>query len=234
MRLNMEEELFLPSEYKGDVLDFFLSKGWFRALSYGVMFTTSHLEKEEVQVPVHWLRYDVSKFHYGSSQRRLLKKNQKEGFKVTFETFRIDEELETLFSKYKELATFTYITSLEETFASVMDTGVYDTGVLKIRDGEKLIAAGLFDIGNESIAPILNYYDPDYQSFGLGKLLLMMEIGFSLQNKIQYVYPGYIAPGIDKFNFKLFPDKKVTEVFIDQDKKWIDYHVWNLIQLAEK
>ena len=86
-------------------------------------------------------------------------------YSIDYEPFRIDHDLEKLFSSYKKVGTFLSENSLKHIFGS--DTETFNTEVIKIRDKNELIAAGLFDKGNNSISGVMNFYDPDYNVINL-------------------------------------------------------------------
>ncbi|MEJ7659632.1 MAG: hypothetical protein WKG07_08390 [Hymenobacter sp.] len=47
---------------------------------------------------------------------------------------------------------------------------------MEVRAEGHLIAAGIFDQGTRSLAGIVNFYDPDYRKYSLGKYLMLYEI----------------------------------------------------------
>ncbi len=60
--------------------------------------------------------------------------------------------------------------------------------MIEIRDGNKLIAAGFFDLGEISVAGILNFYHPDYKSKSLGIYLLLLEIDHAKKQGKEWFY----------------------------------------------
>ena len=70
---------------------------------------------------------------------------------------------------------------------------VYDTAMIEVRDQGKLIAAGIFDKGRQSIAGILNFYHPGYNKYSLGKYLMLLKIDYAIAHSKQWYYPGYTS-----------------------------------------
>ena len=146
-------------------------------------------------------------------------------YSISYEPFNVEAELERIFSLYKKVATFLKADSLWYIFGNNSDD-TFNTEVIKIRDGNELIAAGLFDKGNNSISGVMNFYDPEYKKNSLGKYLVMEKISYCLSKGIQYYYPGYIAPGVSKLDYKLFIDNNAIEVYDMTNGSWIPYFEW--------
>jgi arginine-tRNA-protein transferase len=107
---------------------------------------------------------------------------------------------------------------------------VFDTYVVEVRDENKLIAAGIFDNGSQSIAGIMNFYDPAYRKQSLGKFLMLMKINYARQQRKAYYYPGYLVNDYPKFDYKLFPCQSATEVFDANSGTWFPFS-WETIKL---
>ncbi|MFY7652949.1 MAG: hypothetical protein ACOVQE_09605, partial [Chitinophagaceae bacterium] len=85
---------------------------------------------------------------------------------------------------------------------------------------EKLIAFGLFDRGEKSIAGIVTEFDPAYAAFSLGNYLKYLMLDYCLDNSLTYFYPGYFAPGWKRFDYKLTIGKEALEYYHMVEKKW--------------
>jgi arginine-tRNA-protein transferase len=203
---------------KGEVLDIYLENGWYR---YGnKIFTIQSFTEHEQTYEVFWLRYHASKIQYSLSTQKLIKKNKQ--FQFVVKRYELTEEMEALHYKYYNGVDFQ---TSETIFELLQDDGnnVYETYVIEIRDKDKLISVGLFDIGSNSIAGIKNYFDPAYKKYSLGKYTMLIKHQFCVQNNISWYYPGYFAPGYKRFDYKLFLDKQATEVYIPTYKIWIPF-----------
>lgn len=100
---------------------------------------------------------------------------------------------------------------------------VFTTEVLEVRDGNQLIAAGIFDSGARSLAGIMNFYHPAYRKYSLGKYLMLLKINHARQQCKAYYYPGYLVQGYPKFDYKLFPCLAATEVFDATMGQWLPF-----------
>jgi arginine-tRNA-protein transferase len=215
------EDIYYVESAKGELLDRLLARGYYRMGRF--IFTTHTLDplNDGSSFPVFWLRYLVHNVILPAKHKQLLKKNAH--FKIAHRSFSITDELEQLYSAYAASLPFKAAPTLQDNLQDVLNE-VYDTHIIEVRDGYKLIAAGIFDVGANSIAGIINVYDPQYkQQHSLGKYLMLLKYLYCLQHKVPYYYPGYYSTTYPVFDYKLFLDKKATEVFIPDHGMWIPY-----------
>jgi arginyl-tRNA--protein-N-Asp/Glu arginylyltransferase len=175
---------------------------------------------------VHWLRLVISQVQYGSKPRRLLRLNKQ--FTVAVKPFRLTAEYEALYARYHAFIEFDASPSLEELLLAGATHSVFDTYIIEVRDGNQLIAAGIFDRGTTTIAGIVNFYDPDYRKYSLGKYLLLLKMEYAREQQLAYYYPGYLVHGYSKFDYKLFASPEATEVFDAQNSEWQPFS-WELV-----
>lgn len=207
----------LPS-VKGRLLDAYLHAGWYRMGAN--IFTTRSFEDNLVEYRVFWLRYRINAIRLSGSSTSIIKKNK--SFSVSIRPFELTEELERLHDLYFEKIDFITSFTIAELLEDV-ENMIYDSWLIEVRDNNKLIAAGIFDKGENTIAGIKNIYHPDYQKYSLGKYLILIKLQFCIQNNIEFYYPGYIAPGHAKFDYKLSVDKSATEVLDTNSSVWLPY-----------
>ena len=200
----------------GEVLDYYLSLGYYRMQQN--LFTCRFLPLNDALHTVHWLRIRLAQVQYGSKQRRLWRLN--EPFAVTIRPFSLTPEYEALYARYLASITFDAPPTLEELLLDGASHSVFDTHVIEVRDNGQLIAAGIFDTGTASIAGIVNFYHPDYHKHSLGKYLLLLKTEHARRQHLAYYYPGYLAHGNPKFDYKLFACEAATEVLDCRSSEW--------------
>jgi arginyl-tRNA--protein-N-Asp/Glu arginylyltransferase len=218
----MIKAIHFPYEITGRELDDYLSLGWFRMGQ--TIFTTDFIPVDDNIHRVYWLRVLVQQVRYGKKQERLLAINK--NFSVVVKPFRPSDELEALYTEYRAAVNFDAPPSangylLDETMDEFKN--IYDTHVIELRDAGRLIAAGIFDKGENSIAGIMNFYHPAYRSKSPGKFLMLLKINLAVESGKLYYYPGYLVSGISKFDYKLFPDPQRTEWYDSLRGEWIPY-----------
>lgn len=197
-------------------LDTFLSTGYFRMMDQ--LFTTDYIPYTDKLYKVHWLRFVLHKLNYSREARRLFRTNKHFIHEVV--KYKVDDEALGLYDKFRKSRKLYLDTPLHENFGGQSGVNPLDTRMIKVRDGERLIACGYFDKGERSIAGILNIYDPDYEKCSLGKWLMLLKMEYCRENGFQYYYPGYIISGLDRFDYKLFPCKHSSEIYDSERGEW--------------
>jgi len=199
-------------------LDRYLSVGYYRM--HQSIFTTDAICLEGVWLPVFWLRVVLDRMEPSSTSKRLEKLNSRFSVKVLPAV--ITDEINELYGKYIESVTFSGYETVGSCLNGDEQPPIFDTMMMEVRDGKKLIAAGYFDYGEEAGMGILNFYDPDYRKFSLGKLLMLKKLDYLKQLGIRYFYTGYFSTRNTKFDYKFFPTKECMQVYLRNSEVWVD------------
>ena len=201
---------------RGEALDFYLSQGYYRMQQD--LFTCQFVPFDGCIYTAHWLRLVLANVQWGPEQRRLLRRNAR--FAATVRPFRLTAEHEELYARYRSAITFDAAPTVEAVLLGGEAHNVFDTYILELREGERLVAAGVFDRGNRSLAGILNFYDPDYRQHSLGKYLLLLKTDHARRLQLDYYYPGYVVHEYPKFDYKLFVCLAATEAYDNISGRW--------------
>ena len=214
-----ETGIYYPEHITTSQLDTILERGWYR-MGQGV-FTCDYIIKEEIYYRVYWLRYQLKNLSLGSSQQQIIKRNRR--FSVYNKPFELTEELEALYAAYKTGIDFDPSPSVRQWLFKDDLKNIFDTWLVEVRDSGRLIAAGVFDQGEESISGIMGFYHPEYKKYSLGKYLLLLKTIYAQDAGKKWYYPGYLVQGLPKFNYKLFLDEKATQVFLPELNRWLPW-----------
>ena len=206
----------MTTSLPGDVLDYYLSLGYYRM--HQDLFTCRFLPVDYRLYTVHWLRLVLARVQPGPKQRRLARLNAR--FAVTVRPFQLTAEYEALYVRYQQALDFETAPSLEALLLDGASYSIFDTWVVDVRADGQLIAAGIFDQGTRSLAGIVNFYDPDFRKYSLGKYLMLCKLNYAQRQNLAYYYPGYLVHGYPKFDYKLFASPEATEVFDDLGDQW--------------
>ncbi len=219
-----------PDAMPGALLDEYLAKGWYRMQQ--TIFTTDIIIKNDMVIPVFWIRLVIKRYRANKSSKKIRELNK--DFTVTITNGTITAEAEELYQLYKSSVNFEISESITDYLVGETISSIYNTRCLEIRNGSQLIAAGFFDEGDTTLAGILNIYHPDYKQKSLGKYLMLLKIEYALQHNKQFYYPGYISTTFSKFDYKLFPDKEATEVYLSNSRQWVPWLSMTSGQLEEQ
>ena len=206
-----------PEFISGSDLDQYLALGWFRM--HQNIFTISHLHLDKPH-QVHWLRYVLAEIENKSSHQRI--RNRAKNFRYTFEDCVIRDEHKELHRKYRASINFDGAWSIEECLFGdePVNDSIYNTKCISIYDQDKLIAAGYFDLGASTAASILNFFDPSYRQYSLGKYLILLTVDYLKANDFELYYPGYLVESVSKMDYKLFLGEQDAQYFDPEIVAW--------------
>lgn len=179
-----------------------------------------------------WLRYRLADYQHNKKSKKLLQASNR--FTKQIEPLQFTDELEDLFTKYRQQLDFDISDSARVYLMGDRTENVFHSQLLTIRDNGKLIAAGCYDEAETSLTGILSIYDPLYKKYSLGKVLLLLKLEEAMRLKKTYFYPGYISLHTTKFDYKLFPALEATEVYNRLLDEWQPYASTNLQQIHDE
>jgi arginine-tRNA-protein transferase len=214
--LAMKTDLY---PYQGVLLDKLLEAGFYRMHQH--VFTTDCTILNDDFFSLFWLRTDLSKIQFSKSQLKLQQLNKK--FRVEISVLNLRQEVYDLFNEYRAAINFDHVNQLDDFITEENGINRFYSKEVCIYDHEKLIAFGLFDEGNESIAGIINFFDPAYKKYSLGKYLMFLKCQYAVSHQIKYYYPGYIAVGYPKFDYKIYPNIESVEILDSVQSIWFPY-----------
>ncbi len=219
--MTIYHEKLAPDALTGTELDAYLERGWYRMQQE--VFTTTHVALPDFY-RVHWLRYEIARVLPRPTHRKIMNLNH--NFKVSVEPFQgITTQEELLYQRYRSSITFDGADSIQECLLDNNDLNrnIFDTRCFQVCDGDRLIAAGYLDLGQTSGAGILNFFDPDYRKYSLGKFLMLLKLDYLRRSGYSIYYPGYVVAGLSKMDYKLFLGKDVAEYFDAEQQVWLPF-----------
>jgi arginyl-tRNA--protein-N-Asp/Glu arginylyltransferase len=210
-----------PQGFKGAYLDKLLEKGYFRD---GRKMVAKDLEQDHNhgdRPKYNWvcmLRYPVADCKPSASILNI--RNLCAGFALRQSTLTVTPELEQLYCRYCESVDIELPGSLKVQLQGGEASNPFDTSVIEVRDGGRLIAAGFLDRGSESIMGVLDIHDPDYDRYSLAEFLIDRKIETARSEGLSYFYPGCIMILNDRLDYKLSFDREQVQVYLSADEVW--------------
>ena len=203
-------------------LDHALSRGYYR-MAQMIHTDTAILLDNERFAAVYWLRIRLN----GPEQSR----TQAKALRWLSERFTIhlvggqllNDEVEALYDAYKRVIDFAHHTTTARTYLmGEATTNHYPTRTLLVRerDDGRLAAAGFYDEGATANAGILNFYHPDYHRQSLGRALYFLALHMALRTGKAFFYPGYIAQGFTRFDYKTQHISNPMELYDMEAEVW--------------
>jgi arginine-tRNA-protein transferase len=167
------------------------------------VFTTHFLEFDRKVFSALWLRVALKAWSFDHKFLELKKRNAR--FRV--EIYPADPrgpsaDDEALYQIYRESLSFQPAPTLADLLVGSDSYSEIPTWQIDLFDADSRIASGYFDMGPTAAAGISSFYDPQYRKDSLGKYLIYLKMEFCKERGLRFFYPGYIAPGDLRFDYK--------------------------------
>ena len=199
-----------------DQLDAALSLGWFRIQQS--LFTTDELEFGGLIYEAIWLRVHLPAFEPDKKYTTLTRKNA--GFHTEISKAVITSEQEALYAAYKNHLPFEASSSLHTLLLGEDRQNVFNTRMINMYAGDRLIGTGYFDLGRQAASGIVSFYDPAYKNYSLGLFMIYEKMFYCKREGFAWFYPGYFVPGYPMFDYKKKLGKGALAFYDRQQNTW--------------
>ncbi|HCS20880.1 MAG TPA: hypothetical protein DIW47_10050, partial [Bacteroidetes bacterium] len=192
-------EFYKPRSLSKLRLDKYLASGWFR--SSNGLFRNRLLCLDGKLCSVVNIRLPLKHHTFSRSQQRLLKKT--EHFRIEIGPLILCAQMNGLYAFTKSRFKGFVFPKLHSFLFDYMDRDVFSSWHVKLYDGQRLVAASVFDFGKTGVMSVLGMYDPEYKSFSPGILTMLHEIRWAKEQGFSRYYPGYVLDEAPTFDYKL-------------------------------
>lgn len=222
-----EFRLHRPKAIEDCELDAYLESGWYRQ-GQG-MFSTYATISRRILMAAPWIRVPTFGYSLSKNLRRLRNKN---GNQLTHHIGQanITPYREEMFQFFRQYFKGEFYESLDSAlFCYRSQPGsIFDSREITFYRNGRLVGYSYFDVGQSSIASILNIYDYEHMKYSLGMYSILLQLEWCQENGIEYYYPGYAMPENPRFDYKLRID---GVEFLDQATG--EWRPWDEFQLEE-
>ncbi len=162
-------------------------------------------------------RVEVNNFILSKSFKRILKKNALIEHNIV--PNKALNTYFTLFKRYQKTRHSGGSMSLMKfnDFRAMIEISPINTKILEFKnENHKLVGIMLFDKQKDGLSAVYSFYNPKFDKYGLGNLMVLKLIDLAKSMKLKFVYLGYYLKNVDGMNYK----KKFLPGQIYQDGKW--------------
>ena len=147
------------------------------------------------------IRVDVSTFRLSNSQKRIANKSRRFSLKVSNQSKDIYYEL---YEKYITLrhADGSMYPPSQEQYDSFLTCSWLTINYLELWQDDKLVAVAVTDTLESSLSAIYTFFDPEFEHFSLGTMMILKQIEFAKNTNKKHVYLGYQIDECRKMNYK--------------------------------
>lgn len=198
----MATHIIHPQQYLDPgKLDDFLEHGW-RPTGQSI-YTSDYLRADDDELHgCLQLRLPLHGFVPKKRHRKLLRRNRSR-FRVDYRKADYpDPELYRVNRLYMEVHPEKSREDLEYSVFNESGERVLDTHVIRVYDGDKLVAFSYYDLGERVIYTKAGIYDPAFAEHSLGLYTMLLEIELGVERGLAYYYPGYYSPTFPAFDYK--------------------------------
>ncbi|WP_173021390.1 GNAT family N-acetyltransferase [Lewinella sp. W8] len=186
-----------PSE-----LDRYLFAGW-RPTGQSI-YTSDFLRTEDDELRgCIQLRLPLAGHQFRKSHRKLLRRNGARFRWTTAPAGAPDEAMLEVNRRYMVVHPTKTREDIAYHITGEFDRKVLPTHVLKVFDGDQLVAFSFYDLGENITYSKAGIYDPAYARHSLGIYTMLLEVQQAMDREDQYYYPGYFAPAYPLFDYKI-------------------------------
>jgi arginine-tRNA-protein transferase len=148
------------------------------------------------------VRVLAKEFMPSKSQKRKLNK-AKNQFEVKYST-QERPEYYPLYSKYISMRhqDGSMYPPEKEQFQSFLLCSWLKITFIELWHEDTLIAVAVTDCMNSAISAIYTFFDPDFEHYSLGSVMILEQLKFAKEQNKQYVYLGYQIDECDKMKYK--------------------------------
>ncbi|TMO06188.1 arginyltransferase [Pseudoalteromonas sp. S558] len=196
---NRQEQLLVildPSCYSADKFELLLGLGFRRS---GNQIYRPHCP---VCSECSSVRILAQEFMPSKSQKRKLNK-AKTQFEIKYSSIE-KKEYYPLYSKYISLRhqDGSMYPPEKAQFQSFLFCNWLDITFIELWHQEELVAVAVTDCMQNAISAIYTFFDPDFDHYSLGSVMILQQLKFAKKQNKQYVYLGYQIDECDKMKYK--------------------------------
>ncbi len=146
------------------------------------------------------LRIRLADIRLSKSQRRVLRKNA--DLRTVIRPIDITAETENLFDRHKRRFKHGVPDSIFDFLSRDAASVPCEAKEVCVYNGENLIAASFFAVGENAISAIYGMFAPEETSRSLGIFTMLKEIEYAIENGKEFYYQGYCYEGESFYDYK--------------------------------
>lgn len=203
-------DAFLCDTVPAKVMDALWASGW---RHFGKLFYRYAQQETEGgrALTITPLRIRLAKWQPTSSQRRVLRKNA--DLRWEMQLVCLDDDLRLIFERHKARFRDNIPEKLENFLGDKPDVGPCECRLLRVFEGEKLLAASFLDVGQRAVSSVYAMFEPEAAWRSLGIFTMLLELRFARERGFDFLYPGYATQESSAYDYK----KQFTGL------EWLDF-----------
>lgn len=193
------DEAFICDSVPAEIMDQLWAAGWRHFGSYFFRYSTQPSQDGSTHT-ITPLRIDLEACAFRKSQRRVMKKNA--DLRSEISKAEVDDDLRDMFLRHKQRFTHNIPETLENFLGADPGSGPCECRMIRVFEGERLIAASFLDVGQRAASSVYALFEPDFAKRSLGIFTLLLEIEQCRHSGLRWLYPGYATHEPSAYDYK--------------------------------
>lgn len=193
------DDAFICDSVPAEFMDRLWAAGW-RHFGHYFFRYSMQSDMESGTQTITPLRINLESCASTKSQRRVLRKNADLSYEIT--PARIDDELRSMFQRHKQRFTHNIPETLETFLGPDLEQGPCECRMVRVYEGDRLIAASFFDVGLLAASSVYGLFEPSHAKRSLGIFTLLKEIEHCREAGLRWLYPGYATRESSAYDYK--------------------------------
>lgn len=193
------EDAFICDSVPAEYMDRLWEAGWRHFGRYFFRYSTQP-DMEGGTQTITPLRIDLASCTFTQSQRRVLRKNADLRHEIT--PARLDDRLRSMFERHKTRFTHNVPDALENFLGHEPENGPCTCKMLRVFEGESLVAASFLDVGQQAASSVYGVFEPAFAKRSLGIFTMLLEIEYCRESGLRWLYPGYATRQSSAYDYK--------------------------------
>jgi arginyl-tRNA--protein-N-Asp/Glu arginylyltransferase len=193
------DDAFICDSVPAEFMDRLWAAGWRHFGRYFFRYSSQTDEQGATQT-ITPLRIVLASCSFTKSQRRVLSKNTDLRHEIVPAV--LDDDLRAMFQRHKERFTHNVPDSLETFLGPDPATGPCECRMLRVFEGERLVAASCFDMGLIAASSVYGIFEPEFAKRSLGIFTQLLEIQHCREAGLRWIYPGYATHEPSSYDYK--------------------------------
>lgn len=193
------DDAFICDSVPAEFMDRLWAAGWRHFGRYFFRYSSQPDEHGATQT-ITPLRIDLASCFFTKSQRRVLSRNT--DLRHDIVPAALDEGLQAMFHRHKQRFSQNVPDALENFLGPDPKHGPCACRMVRVFEGERLIAASFFDVGQNAASSVYGLFEPEFTKRSLGIFTMLLEIQHCRESGLRWLYPGYATHGPSAYDYK--------------------------------
>ena len=192
-------DAFMCDAVPAEVMDALWAGGW---RHFGRLFFRYDRQEAEdgTMQTITPLRIRMEQWQPTKSQRRVLRRNADLRWEML--PARLDDDLRALFERHKARFRENVPEKLENFVGDAPEAGPSDCRILRVFEGDKLLAVSFLDMGLRAVSSVYAMFEPEAAWRSLGIFTMLLELQFAREMSFEFLYPGYATHEASVYDYK--------------------------------